>query len=124
MTWKNTKKWLSDHKEEIITGACGVTLFAVAIYFHINGSNNKIDATGKESLINPLTNPNCTNLEEVTYFSKGTPKCPHDVTSHIRNLGAGRHASIEKIESASIYGFVLEKNQTWVAPYSTGKHLH
>ncbi len=125
MSSKGIKPWLSSHKGVIFSVIFDCLLLVTDIYFSSSSpSSDKIDATYKEQLIdgNNMLPPCPTSV--TSSHSSGTAKSPHDVSRHIRNLGDGRQASSQKRESAAVYGIILAENQTWVAPYSTGKILN
>ena len=124
MSSQRIKPWLSSHKGVILSVFFDCLLLVTDIYFSSSShSNDKMDATYKEQLVdvNNMLPPCPTSV--TSSHNSGTAKSPHDVSRHIRNLGDGRQASSQKRESAAVYGIVLADNQTWVAPYSTGKSL-
>jgi len=118
------KSWISKHKGAIFAGLCGVGVFALSLYFLCSNSHEEIGSIGKDLNVEAITGrnikPNFSYAEIQSCGIKGTPKCPHQVSGHIRNLGLNKSASIAKQESASLYGIVLKDHQTWVSSYSTG----
>ena len=112
---------IKEHKTEII--ATGVTLISLAGVILIaknwesikgltvagflrKGSEACISITPAATLIdsNVTSNLSCNKIV--------------DVSDHIRNLSAGRHASAEKLATAAEHGYNLLPSQTWVIPYT------
>ena len=120
------KSWISKHKGAILAGLCGAGLFALELYFLCSDSHShkEIDSLSKDLSVETITGrdikPNFSYADIQSCGIKGTPKCPHQVSGHIRNLGINKSASVAKQESASLYGIVLKDHQTWVSSYSTG----
>lgn len=56
-------------------------------------------------------------IQEAPLDAKGGDKII-EVSSHIRTLSLGRHASPVKVSTAMNNGFILNQAQTWVGAYS------
>lgn len=112
---------IKEHKSEII--ATGVTLISIAGVILIAKNWNSIrEFTGAGFLREvPKASagiaPASTILESSITSNISCDKIV-DVSDHIRNLSAGRHASAEKLATAAEHGYNLLQNQTWVIPYT------
>jgi hypothetical protein len=112
---------IKEHKTEII--ATGVTLISLAGVILIAKNWNSIKGftgagflrKGPKACVSIA--PASTLIESNVTSNLSCNKIV-DVSDHIRNLSAGRHASAEKLAAAAEHGYNLLPNQTWVIPYT------
>lgn len=112
---------IKEHKTEIIaTGVSLITLAGVILiaknWDSIKGfSSAGLYRKGSEACIS--ITPTSTLIDSSVTSNLSCNKIV-DVSDHIRNLSAGRHASAEKLATAAEHGYNLLQNQTWVIPYT------
>lgn len=115
------KYWIANHKTIVAVGGGIIIATGIAI---ILKKLNVPEATIKE-IVEPLKVSNSASnqkeminiVEEITKRKYTLPTTPFDVSTHIRNLAAGQHASPEKIAQAAMMGIDLGEHQTLVAGY-------
>ena len=130
---RNLIHWIKKHRKQLIIA--GISIGALILL--IIGINNKdtIQAVWN-SLIEALKHPTSETTEDVSQvITKASPipvpEMSHDVTyitkvvpfevsSHIRNLPEGFHASPEKIAEALALNITLIEGQTLVDSYMKG----
>lgn len=112
---------IKEHKAEIIVA--GITLISLAgvIIIAKNWDSLKVFNVAGHLIKGPEVCVNITpasKLIQSNVTSNLSCNKVVDVSDHIRNLSAGRNASMGKLASAAEHGYNLLPNQTWVIPYT------
>lgn len=123
MTKKLIVYWIKDHKTELITAGILITGIIAAIL--ITKDYDKIAELFEplKKAIEPVGQSEQHVIDHINSCENNysTGRAPHIVNEHIRNLPEGWSASDLKLNTATSHGFVLEKGQTWVGKYFTGR---
>lgn len=129
---KGLIRWIKEHKRELAIAGFSI---AALILLVLGIKNRETLKAIWDSLRSSVTQPTTRAEEIVTnvnveivpppqvIVSSPQPvsdSFPFEVSSHVRNLPEGWHASPEKIASALENDFVLEDGQTWVESYMKG----
>lgn len=130
---KGLSRWVRKHKKELIIAGFSITALLLIVWGLKN--RDKIKAVWG-SLRKAVKQPTAKALETVTEVTAEIPSnpiqevtsatvsnsvsCPIEVSSHVRNLPNGWHASPEKIAEAQKYNIILMDGQTWVNSFTKG----
>ena len=126
------KAWWKKHWKKVVAGVVvvvGGTILVIRNWDELVVAAEKLAAKLKpEEKLQPLVDvPEVVEeidiapvVELVKDAVRKSPEDPFDVTSHIRNLPEGRHASPGKIAEAMEHQIVLLPNQTFVSGYTKG----
>lgn len=128
---KSLIRWIKDHKKQLIIA--GVSIGALilivlgtknraeieAVWDSLKGVLKQLKAKTTKEVVEgvgelPPTSTSV-NIDRVTSETKADP---YEVSSHIRNLPVGCHASREKIDEARKKDIHLLEGQTWVVSYT------
>ncbi len=129
---KGLIRWIKKHKRELIVAGFSIAALILlvlgiknretlkAIWDSLQSSVNQPTTRAEEIVTN--VNVGIIPQAQVVAFSSQpvSDSFPFEVSSHVRNLPEGWHASPEKIASALENDFVLEDGQTWVESYMKG----
>ena len=114
MTEENRfKKYVKQHKEEIIMA--GVTITAVIGAVFLVKNIETLNKSVRPSSI-PMANPKTAPMKVATITDEPMLKTI-DVREHLRTLPNGYHASAHKIKEAAENGIALATNQTLVSSH-------
>ena len=123
--------WIKEHKKELIIAGVSVAAIILivlgirnraaikALWRTLRKALTKAAAAGAATATVGASAEPVQEMAEV--ITTSTHIIPFEVSSHIRNLPLGWHASPEKIEEALKHGIVLMDGQTWVESYMKGK---
>ena len=114
--------WVKEHKRGIVVGVgitatvfCGILIWkncdeVYALTAKVSKAYIKkpVSLQSNESVMSDSLQPLICEQQKIT----------SSVSSFVRNLPDGQHASPSKIATATEHGFELVDNQTWVEPFT------
>lgn len=121
---KSSKKWVREHKKELIVTGIATTITIIAMLMLKKKRQTAFNGQLKNIIHKETTNIvlNDSIKNSIRPLAAQTSKrIPHSVRSHIRQLPEGKRASALKTKEAALHGYHLQPGQTWVVPYKTGQ---
>ena len=118
--------WIKKNRKTLIAAGISIGLIIAIVLGLKNADALKAfwaslrNATTKPAVTAARSSAPVITEQTAAAVTRSSYTVPFDVSSHLRTLPKGWHASADKVATALDNGFVLKDGQTWVEAFTKG----
>ncbi len=122
---KSATKWYGKHKKALIIGGVVAVGTTAAIIAYVLLRKKMVSAKEIAEAVNVFSAESIKPISEITnnFIERARPDSPVHISSHLRKLHEGWHASESQLKLAGSLGLIVPYGHTLVSGHTRYNHL-